>query len=94
MAIGRATAKGIVKAATDLRGFDEMPCGGLPCGRGNVVIGGAGSGKTIFELKARKRELAMKAQTAEDTSLRSLRERDNTSILRRADEPKSAQKAK
>jgi len=51
MAIRRAAAKGIVKAATGLRGFDEMSGGGLPCGRVSVVIGGAGSGKTIFALQ-------------------------------------------
>jgi len=51
MAIRRAAAKGIVKAATGLRGFDEMSGGGLPCGRVSVVIGGVGSGKTIFALQ-------------------------------------------
>jgi circadian clock protein KaiC len=51
MAIRRAVANGIAEAATGLRGFDEMTGGGLPCGRVSVVIGGAGSGKTIFALQ-------------------------------------------
>jgi hypothetical protein len=51
-------------------------------------------GEQQIELKARRRELAMNARAAEDTSLRSLQERDNTSMLRLADEPKSNKKGK
>jgi circadian clock protein KaiC len=51
-------------------------------------------GEQQIELRGRRRELAMDAKSAEDTSLRSLQERDNTSILRRADEPKGNKKRK
>ncbi|MEO8659163.1 MAG: circadian clock protein KaiC [Bryobacteraceae bacterium] len=38
------------KACTGILGFDEMTNGGLPAGRSTLLIGGAGSGKTIFSL--------------------------------------------
>jgi circadian clock protein KaiC len=36
------------KAATGITGFDEMTGGGLPRGRTTLLVGGPGSGKTIF----------------------------------------------
>jgi circadian clock protein KaiC len=39
------------RCATGIVGFDEITGGGLPQGRVTVVVGGAGSGKTIFSLQ-------------------------------------------
>ncbi len=39
------------KAATGIRGFDDIALGGLPAGRTTLVQGGAGAGKTIFALE-------------------------------------------
>jgi circadian clock protein KaiC len=39
------------KSRTGISGFDEMTGGGLPRGRTTLVMGGPGSGKTIFGLK-------------------------------------------
>jgi circadian clock protein KaiC len=42
---------GIDKVTTGIPGFDEITNGGLPKGRTTLVLGGAGSGKTIFALQ-------------------------------------------
>ena len=39
------------KAATGIVGFDEITGGGLPQGRTTLLLGGPGSGKTIFALQ-------------------------------------------
>ena len=39
------------KAATGITGFDEITGGGLPGGRTTLLVGGPGSGKTIFALQ-------------------------------------------
>lgn len=39
------------KSATGINGFDEITGGGLPLGRTSLVLGGPGSGKTIFALQ-------------------------------------------
>jgi circadian clock protein KaiC len=39
------------KAATGIGGFDEITRGGLPGGRTSLVVGGPGSGKTLFALQ-------------------------------------------
>lgn len=39
------------KAATGIDGFDAITGGGLPSGRTTLVVGGPGSGKTIFALQ-------------------------------------------
>jgi circadian clock protein KaiC len=39
------------KTPTGIGGFDEITGGGLPRGRATVVLGGAGSGKTVFALQ-------------------------------------------
>ena len=38
----------LAKAPTGIEGFDEITSGGLPRGRGTLVCGGAGCGKTLF----------------------------------------------
>ncbi len=39
------------KASTGIAGFDEITGGGLPRGRTTLLVGGPGSGKTIFALQ-------------------------------------------
>jgi circadian clock protein KaiC len=41
----------VTKAATGIRGFDELSGGGLPKHRTALVIGGPGTGKTVFALQ-------------------------------------------
>lgn len=41
----------IAKAATGIRGFDEITGGGLPRGRPTLVCGGPGCGKTLFGME-------------------------------------------
>jgi len=43
-------AQGLAKAATGIRGLDEITLGGLPQGRPTLVCGGPGSGKTLLAL--------------------------------------------
>jgi circadian clock protein KaiC len=38
----------LAKAPTGIAGFDEITAGGLPLGRTTLLVGGPGSGKTIF----------------------------------------------
>ena len=40
------------KLATGVRGFDEISRGGLPRNRTSLVMGGPGTGKTVFALQA------------------------------------------
>jgi circadian clock protein KaiC len=46
-----ASAKGPRKAQSGIEGFDEITGGGLPRGRTTLLVGGPGSGKTIFALQ-------------------------------------------
>lgn len=39
------------KAATGIRGLDEIMQGGLPKGRPTLVCGSAGCGKTVFAME-------------------------------------------
>src|SRR5438270_8048235 len=39
------------KAATGIKGFDEITAGGLPRGRPTLVCGGPGCGKTLFGME-------------------------------------------
>src|SRR6185437_5353072 len=39
------------KAPTGIAGFEEISGGGLPHGRTSLVMGGPGSGKTVFSLQ-------------------------------------------
>ncbi|UQA62055.1 circadian clock protein KaiC [Polyangium aurulentum] len=43
--------RGVEKAPTGIRGFDEITQGGLPRGRPTLVCGSAGCGKTLFGLE-------------------------------------------
>jgi circadian clock protein KaiC len=43
--------KGIDKVPTGIAGFDELTNGGLPKGRTTLILGGPGSGKTVFALQ-------------------------------------------
>jgi circadian clock protein KaiC len=47
----RSQHASITKVLTGIRGFDEITDGGLPRGRTTLVIGGPGSGKTVFALQ-------------------------------------------
>lgn len=42
---------GVDKAATGIPGLDEITSGGLPRGRPTLVVGGAGSGKTVLAMQ-------------------------------------------
>ena len=44
-------AKNPAKAPTGITGFDEITGGGLPRGRTTLLLGGPGSGKTLFSLQ-------------------------------------------
>jgi len=51
---GRARSvplEGVEKAATGIKGFDEISGGGLPRGRTSIVCGGPGCGKTMLGLE-------------------------------------------
>ncbi len=41
----------LAKAATGIRGFDQITGGGLPQGRPTLICGGPGSGKTMFGME-------------------------------------------
>jgi len=41
----------LTKTLTGIQGFDEISTGGLPRGRTSLVMGSAGSGKTVFALQ-------------------------------------------
>lgn len=41
----------IEKSPTGIPGFDEITRGGLPCGRVTLLLGGPGTGKTVFALQ-------------------------------------------
>src|SRR6202171_6808979 len=47
----RSPAKVATKAPTGIAGFDDITGGGVPRGRTTLVVGGPGSGKTIFALE-------------------------------------------
>ena len=47
----RSPASKLSKAPTGIIGFDEITGGGLPRGRTTLLVGGPGSGKTIFALQ-------------------------------------------
>ena len=59
-AAARPASKAPTKALTGVAGFDEITGGGLPRGRTTLLVGGPGSGKTIFALQF----LAQGAQAA------------------------------
>ncbi|MGB5131953.1 MAG: ATPase domain-containing protein, partial [Steroidobacteraceae bacterium] len=47
----RAAGANLSKAATGIGGFDELSRGGLPRNRTTLVMGGPGTGKTVFALQ-------------------------------------------
>ena len=47
----QASAPGLPKAPTGIRGFDAITAGGLPRGRPTLVTGAAGTGKTLFAME-------------------------------------------
>src|ERR1051325_4333114 len=49
--IAHPSHAGLAKAATGIRGLDEITLGGLPQGRPTLVCGGPGSGKTLLALE-------------------------------------------
>lgn len=46
----RAAPLPVLKATTGIAGFDDISGGGLPRGRTTLLVGGPGSGKTIFAM--------------------------------------------
>src|ERR1700741_3412642 len=48
----KATPRVLSKVATGIHGFDEISRGGLPRNRTSLVMGGPGTGKTVFALQA------------------------------------------
>jgi circadian clock protein KaiC len=44
--------KALQKAPTGIQGFDDISSGGLPRGRTTLILGGAGTGKTVFALQS------------------------------------------
>ncbi|HUR56341.1 MAG TPA: circadian clock protein KaiC [Opitutaceae bacterium] len=46
-----ASAPSTAKARTGIEGFDDISHGGLPRGRTTLLLGGPGSGKTLFALR-------------------------------------------
>jgi len=47
----KSEPQNIEKGFTGITGFDEITAGGLPCGRTTLLVGGTGSGKTVFALQ-------------------------------------------
>src|SRR6202044_3443313 len=45
------SSPGLQKAPSGITGFDEITSGGLPRGRTTLLLGGPGSGKTVFGLQ-------------------------------------------
>jgi circadian clock protein KaiC len=45
------TKSELPKAPTGIEGFDDITKGGLPAGRPTLVVGGPGSGKTLFAME-------------------------------------------
>lgn len=43
--------QGVAKSPTGIHGFDQSTNGGLPRGRTSLIVGGPGSGKTVFALQ-------------------------------------------
>src|SRR6185503_1058183 len=51
MKIEKQAASKSSKARTGIEGFDDITHGGLPFGRTTLLVGGPGSGKTLFGLR-------------------------------------------
>jgi circadian clock protein KaiC len=68
------------RAATGIRGFDEMTGGGMPRGMTTLLVGGPGSGKTVFSLQT----LAQGARDRRESGLFVSFEEDPQRIVRNA----------
>src|SRR6202789_3412608 len=51
MKLDHFSSPGLQKAPSGITGFDEITSGGLPRGRTTLLLGGPGSGKTVFALQ-------------------------------------------
>jgi circadian clock protein KaiC len=51
MKLDHLSSPALRKAPSGITGFDEITGGGLPRGRTTLLLGGPGSGKTIFALQ-------------------------------------------
>jgi circadian clock protein KaiC len=51
MAAETSVQGGLRKAPTGIAGFDDVTNGGLPVGRASLIVGGPGSGKTLFSMQ-------------------------------------------
>src|ERR1700734_1187696 len=51
MKLDHFSSPGLQKAPSGITGFDEITSGGLPRGRTTLLLGGPGSGKTVFGLQ-------------------------------------------
>ena len=51
MSSGTARLRGLSKTPTGIEGFDDITGGGLPRGRPTLIVGGPGSGKTLFSME-------------------------------------------
>lgn len=47
----KETEDRLEKAPTGIEGFDQLTGGGLPCERTSLILGGPGTGKTVFALQ-------------------------------------------
>ena len=54
----------LAKAATGIAGFDEISLGGLPRNRTTLVMGGPGTGKSVFALQSLVGAIRKSRQTA------------------------------
>ncbi len=52
MTARKSAVPGLSKLATGIMGFDQISRGGLPRNRTTLVMGGPGTGKTVFALQA------------------------------------------
>lgn len=72
---------GVAKRATGIAVFDELSGGGLPDGRVSIVIGAAGSGKTVFALQTVRNAAAQRGEVGIFVSF----EERSDDLLRNAD---------
>jgi circadian clock protein KaiC len=62
MAAKSGVGQSLSKAATGIDGFDEISLGGLPRNRTTLVMGGAGTGKSVFALQTLVRAASRRKQ--------------------------------
>ena len=59
-----ARMPGVEKLATGIAAFDEITGGGLPKARASIVVGAAGTGKTIFSLQVLRHAALARGETS------------------------------